>query len=240
MIEEKRKSGLDLIGDIPWGTHLCQFYKTKEDLIDILVPYFKAGLENNEFCMWVCWDPLRAAEAIIALSIKLRDLNNYTKKGQIEVVDYSKRYTVKGDSGFANMKQFWVEKEKLAFEKGFAGLRLAGNTYWLERNEWDDFVKYEEDVDEIIRGHKMLAICSYSLDKCGASEIVDVVSNHQFALIRQEGKWHLIESSEHKRSKEELNKRVKELEIFHEVAVGRELKMQKMEKELEELKKKVK
>lgn len=56
-----------------------------------------------------------------------------------EIVDYSKRYTVQGNSGFANMMQFWVKKEKLAFERGFAGLRLAGNTYWLERNEWKDF-----------------------------------------------------------------------------------------------------
>jgi len=23
-----RKSGIDIIGNIPWGTHLCQFYET--------------------------------------------------------------------------------------------------------------------------------------------------------------------------------------------------------------------
>ena len=53
MEEELRKTGIDILGDVPWGTHFCQFYQTKEDLIDILVPYFKAGLENNEFCLWV-------------------------------------------------------------------------------------------------------------------------------------------------------------------------------------------
>ena len=47
-VEELRKTEIGLIGDVPWGTHLCQFYHTKEDLIEILVPYFKAGLENNE------------------------------------------------------------------------------------------------------------------------------------------------------------------------------------------------
>jgi len=41
-IKEVRKSGLDVLGDIPWGMHLCQFYQTKEDSIDILAPYFKA------------------------------------------------------------------------------------------------------------------------------------------------------------------------------------------------------
>jgi hypothetical protein len=47
-----RRFELEPVGDVPWGTRLCQFYQTKEDLIDILVPYFKAGLESNEFCMW--------------------------------------------------------------------------------------------------------------------------------------------------------------------------------------------
>ncbi|RPJ69391.1 MAG: hypothetical protein EHM20_16450 [Alphaproteobacteria bacterium] len=32
---------------------MSHFYDTKEGLIDILTPYFKAGLENNEFCLWV-------------------------------------------------------------------------------------------------------------------------------------------------------------------------------------------
>lgn len=36
-----RKMGIEIIGDVPWGTHFCQFYKTRQDLIDILVPYFK-------------------------------------------------------------------------------------------------------------------------------------------------------------------------------------------------------
>ena len=53
MNEKLRKSGIDIIGDISWGTHFCQFYQTKEDLMDMLIPYFKAGLENNEFCLWI-------------------------------------------------------------------------------------------------------------------------------------------------------------------------------------------
>jgi len=53
MAKETRAAGIDVIDHVPWGTHLCLLYQTKKDLIDVLVPYFKAGLENNEFCMWV-------------------------------------------------------------------------------------------------------------------------------------------------------------------------------------------
>ncbi len=44
-----RNSGIEVIGHVPWGTHFCQFYQSKEDLVDVLVPYFRAGLESNDF-----------------------------------------------------------------------------------------------------------------------------------------------------------------------------------------------
>lgn len=40
-----RKSGLDILGHLPWGTHCCHFFQGKQDLVDTLLPYFKAGLE---------------------------------------------------------------------------------------------------------------------------------------------------------------------------------------------------
>ena len=58
-----RKSGIEVVGSFPWGTHLCQFYKTKDDLLETLVPYFSEGLRNNEYCMWVTSEPLGTEEA---------------------------------------------------------------------------------------------------------------------------------------------------------------------------------
>jgi len=66
VIEETKqlggKTGIDILGDVRWCTHFCLFYKTKDDLINILLPYFKAGLENNEFCMWVTGELLDEKE----------------------------------------------------------------------------------------------------------------------------------------------------------------------------------
>ena len=39
MTTEMRKSGIEVVGDMPWGTHVCLFYETKEDLLDTLVSY---------------------------------------------------------------------------------------------------------------------------------------------------------------------------------------------------------
>src|SRR5258707_383766 len=42
---ELRKTGIGVVGDVPWGTHFFMFYETKQDLLDTLVPYFKAGFQ---------------------------------------------------------------------------------------------------------------------------------------------------------------------------------------------------
>jgi hypothetical protein len=67
MVTRLRKTGIGVVDSLPWGTHLCQFYETKQDLLDVLVPYFKAGLHNNEMCVWVTSAPLEEAEAREAL-----------------------------------------------------------------------------------------------------------------------------------------------------------------------------
>src|SRR6516164_404663 len=84
---ELRRTGISAIGDVPWGTHFCQFYQDKQDLIDILVPYFKAGLENNEFCIWVTCEPLSSAEAKAALAANFENLEAYIANGQLEILD---------------------------------------------------------------------------------------------------------------------------------------------------------
>jgi MEDS: MEthanogen/methylotroph, DcmR Sensory domain len=51
MTAQVRKTGLGVLGDMPWGTHCCHFYQTQKELLETLVPYFKAGLKNREFCL---------------------------------------------------------------------------------------------------------------------------------------------------------------------------------------------
>src|SRR5215471_3895526 len=83
---ELRNTGIAIIGDQPWGTHVCHFYQDKQDLIEILVPFIRAGLENNEFCMWVTAEPLGPAEAKAALADQLEGLERYIADGQLEIL----------------------------------------------------------------------------------------------------------------------------------------------------------
>ncbi|MEK7404660.1 MAG: PAS domain S-box protein, partial [Acidobacteriota bacterium] len=193
--EPLRSSGLDVIGAMPWGTHLCQFYATGQDLVETLVPYFREGLAANEFCMWITSAPLEVEQATAALRAAVPDLDDYLASGQMEILDYSQWYTKTGAFDADSVLQGWTDRLAAARRRGFEGLRLTGNTFWLERADWDDFTRYEAKINAVIGGQPMLALCTYSLEKCGLREILDVVANHQFALIKRAGRWEVIESA---------------------------------------------
>ncbi len=197
--------GIDVIGDASWGTHFCLFYHTKEDLVDILVPYFKAGLKNNEFCMWATSEPLNVKDAKRVLRGAVRNLDDYIERGQIEILDYSQWYTRSGAFAADKVLRGWLGKKAHGVERGFDGLRLTANTFWLKEGNWKAFPDYEATVDGVIKQYRTLAVCTYSLDRCGAAEVIDVASNHQFALIKCKGEWKLIESSERRKTKDNLH-----------------------------------
>lgn len=190
---KKRDSGIPIIGDIPWGSHFCQFYKTKQDLLDILVPYFRAGLEGNELCVWVTSDFLTTKDAINAMKKGVPEIDDHLAKGRLEIFAYTDWYLQGGIFDLKRTMTMWKEKHDLALAKGFAGMRVSGNPYWIDnKKDWDDFACYEAEINNVIEGMKLLVLCTYSLLKCGLVEILDVVRNHEFALAMNHGKWQVV------------------------------------------------
>lgn len=190
---EKRNSGVALVGDIPWGSHFCQFHASPEDLLDTLVPYFRAGLENNEFCVWVTSDYLTRKGALQALKQGVPHFSAYLEKGQIEIFPYNDWYLKGGNFDLQRTLDMWMKKHNEALARGFDGMRVSGNPYWIDnKKDWDDFAAYEARINTVIGGTKLLVLCTYSLEKCGVSEIMDVVKNHEFALTKSMGKWQII------------------------------------------------
>jgi PAS domain S-box-containing protein len=199
-----RRSGLDVLGDMPWATHLCQFYQTKQDLVDILVPFIKAGLASNEYCAWVTSQALETEEAITALRAAIPDVDDFLESEQLEVFPYTEWYVKDGPFNAGKVLDSWLQKVQRALSRGYEGARVTGDTMWLERKDWKDFMAYESAINDVIQGQKLIVLCTYCLDRCGASEVIDVINKHKCALVRREGKWEIIESDEQKRTTEAL------------------------------------
>ncbi|RPJ69371.1 MAG: hypothetical protein EHM20_16465 [Alphaproteobacteria bacterium] len=187
-----RNSGINTIGSVNWGTHVCQLYHTKEDLMDILIPYLKAGLENNEFCIWITSN---IQEAKKELRKSVSDLDLYMEKRQIEIILYNDWYLKTGFFDLKGTLNNWIEKLNEALTSGYDGLRLTEDIFSLENEYWDDFMEYEKEIDRVIGHYQIMALCTYSLNEYNATKTMDIIENHQFALIKKDGKWRKLKNS---------------------------------------------
>jgi C4-dicarboxylate-specific signal transduction histidine kinase len=212
MATETRKTGIDVVGDMPWGTHFCLFYDTKEDLLDLLISYCKAGLESEEFCLWVVAEPLTIEEAIEALKGAMPGIDRYLAESSIEIVSARDWYLEGGTFDLRRVTGRWHEKLARASARGYAGVRVTGDTAWLEKKDWKDFCEYEEGLNEAVANQRLAVLCTYPLAACGAGEILDVVRTHQFALARRHGSWDVIETAGLKQAKAEIKRLNEELE----------------------------
>src|SRR5258705_834841 len=207
-----RKTGVDVVGDMPWGTHFCLFYETQADLLEITVSYCKAGLESQEFCLWVVAEPLAVEDAKLALKGAVSDFDRYFADNSIEIVAARDWYLQDGAFDLNRVISGWNEKLASASARGYAGGRVTGDTAWLEKKDWKDFCEYEESLNQAVANQRLAELCTYPLAACGAAEILDVVRTHQFAVTKRRGGWDVIETAGHKQAKAEIKRLNEELE----------------------------
>ena len=203
-MDEARKTGIDPIGDVPWGTHLCSLCPTKEDLINLLVPYFQAGLENNEFCLWVTSEPLFEEEARQAMEKAMPGFSRCVESGQIEIVPQDRWYLEDTVFDSRLVLQRCLGKLDDALARGYSGMRVSGDMTWLDKNDWTSFMGCEAPANGIIAKHKMLALCTHCLEKCGAAEFVGVTRDHGGALMSYEDGVEAMELATYKRGNSAL------------------------------------
>jgi len=134
------------------------------------------------------------------------DLDLREKRGQIEILDYRNWYLRTGDLSPDETVEQWLARANAAVGEGYRGLRLTGNTFWLECDAFDEFADYEEKVNRHFSSQPIIALCSYCLGRCRPTDVIEVVRNHQFAISRRRGAWEVIEDASLKAARSELER----------------------------------
>ncbi len=207
-----RQTGISVVGEMPWGTHFCHFYETTSDLLNILLPYFKAGLVNNEFCLWVVSAPLDVETATNSLRQYIPDADRHLAAGDIEIVSHVEWYHEDGVFDMQRVISGWLGKLAQALAEGHTGMRANGTEAWLTAADWKNFAAYEKRLGQLITGQRILMLCTYPLGVARAVEISDVARTHQFAVTRSNGNWNLVETPALKQAKHEIKRLHDDLE----------------------------
>ena len=169
--------------------HSALFYHSQIELLDFLTPYFKAGLENNELCVWAIPENVSIDEAKGALKRAINGLDSYIEKGQLIIGDHKTFYFKNDTFTSFDAQLLWGDKEQEAIRNGFNGICVLADGSWALQSHWFNFILYEREVESIINAHKMKAVCSYSLEKLDIGKISEIASNHRSYFVNQMGQW---------------------------------------------------
>lgn len=192
--KDRRPTGINVVGDLPWGAHLCHFYETKSDLLDLVLPYLKAGLEQGEACLWVIPDQLSKDQAKRELQTAVPDAKRHLARGGIEILTHDEWYRKAGTFDIQAVIDRCTDKLKQVLVRGYAGLRLTGDGSWIRDHEREGFRQYEKDLSRLIASQRLLILCTYPLAQSGAAKILEVARFHQVALAKRKGYLDILET----------------------------------------------
>ena len=218
-----RQSGIRVVGEVPWGSHICIFYETKDDLLDTAAAYFKAGLEGNEFCVWAISEPITEADAKTVLQSTTPDLEAQLAAGRIEIIQGTDWYLRGNEFDLQRITGGWSEKLRGALARGFDGMRVSGNAFWIESNHWQAFCEYEHELDRSLAGQRMVVLCTYSLQVSRAVDLLDVARAHNCCTARRNGDWEFLATPELRRANQEIGRLHDALGVLSKPFPGYEL-----------------
>ena len=209
-----RQSGIRVVGAVPWGTHICIFYETADDLLDTAAAYFKAGLANNEFGVWAISEPIAEADAKAALRGAIPDLEAQLAAGRIEILQGNDWYLRGNQFDLQRITGGWSEKLRAALANGFDGMRVSGNAFWIETKHWQEFCEYEHELDRSLAGQRMVVLCTYSLQASRAVDLLDVARAHRCCTARRNGDWEFLATPELQQARQEIERLHGALEVL--------------------------
>jgi signal transduction histidine kinase len=207
-----RRTGISVVGEVPWGAHMSLYYRTPDDLIDSIVPYFAAGLEAGERCVWAPSEPSIEKASLEALRRCVPDFDRHRARGAIEFFRYEDLFAVDGGLDIPRALAQWETWVEGALADGYTGVRGSGNLTWVTRSNRASCIEYERALHEIIARRRALVLCSYPLARAEAVDIFDTARAHHLVLARLDGAWEMLETPALKGAKEALQRLNDELE----------------------------
>ena len=199
-----RETGIDLIGRVPWGTHLSLFCETKRDIIESAVCYFRPAALSNEHCIWVVSEPVDTRDALRALRA-VPELERLRAKAAFEVVDGTSWYQSHSPFDRRTLIEAWKQRIATALERNFDGVRAFGNPLWRNVHQWVGVKAYERDLEKLVAQRPVIMLCVYSMRKSWPEDVFDLARTHQSVIARRRGAWEFLNTRHADKAKKEID-----------------------------------
>src|SRR3954452_21994944 len=106
-----------VLAAIHHGTHLCAFYETEEDLLDLVGQFCAAGARRGDLCLWVMPHDVNSGP-LASTGAELHSASDAYQQGAAF------------ESG--RVVAFWHDKLAQALAHNHKGLCASGDPLWLQ------------------------------------------------------------------------------------------------------------
>lgn len=179
------------------GDHLCSFYENQTEQYQIALPFLAEGLHRGEKCLYIA-DENTTTEIAAGLLLHDVDVERYLQTGQLVIVTPKETYLRGGRFAAEQMISLLTSYAADAVAHGYSAFRAAGEVTWLLRefDSLDDFLEYEDMLNDAMRGLPVKILCQYNTKKFLGDVIVRVLKTHPRVLLGLE----LYENPFHERA----------------------------------------
>lgn len=165
--------------------HICAFFNSRDEEYDVLTPFYKEGITQNEQAMHIV-NPDFASDHRDRLSKGGIDTHQCEACGQLAVVPWQNAYL--DENGVFDKNKMLATVDHLTGEgrnSGYTRLRIMGNMDWVFKDfpGSEDILEYEAEVNEVLSRNQQHAVCVYDIAKMPGSMMMDILRTHPLALI---------------------------------------------------------
>jgi len=169
----------------PKGIHMCLFYSTEQERVDVISRFLQAGLRAGErVCYFVGSLPPEGLTSRLAdLGI---DISKEEATRQLLCATTKSAYYPKGlfdpDSMLETLKAFY----SASLEGGFSGVRGVGEMNWALEDipGADRLVEYEARFNTELKKTPLTSICQYNINLFDGRTIMDILRLHPAVILR--------------------------------------------------------
>ena len=148
-----------------------------------MIPFFQAGLENKEACLWLVSEKNGLDFARATAEAMIPGFSSYVSTGQFQISSAEEWYLTNGS--FDEAKAIQNAEEHLAKiqKQGFGRLRGAGDGGFVSRKDWPLVEVYEKKISLWIKANSIVCLCAYPILECTPSQTKGILGCHEDVLV---------------------------------------------------------
>ena len=185
-----KQQSVTLCGETLTGPrHICAFFDSRDEQYEILLPYFKEGLDNREEVITIL-ESHTHNDHCCRLSNGGIPVQESSASGQLKVLASEDTY-LEGSSFAADRMYNMLEQVLISAQDGpYGTVRTCGDMEWALKNlpGTDELMEYEARVNLLTPKYECTLLCVYDINRFSGRAIADVLASHSHVILN--GKIH--------------------------------------------------